>query len=117
MSHITVKPSDKKVEVSFAGEIIASSTKALELKEGDYPAVYYLPPNDVNESYLSKTDHQTTCPWKGDATYWSVKVGSEGAENVVWAYLEPKEDVKEIEGCMAFYPSKLEVKVDGEVLG
>ena len=117
MSHITVTPSDKKVEVSFSGEVIASSTNALELKEGDYPAVYYLPLDDVNETYLSQTDHQTHCPWKGDAAYWSVEVHGERAENAVWAYPEPKEAVEDIEGYMAFYPGKLEVKVDGEVLG
>ena len=116
MSHITVTPSNKKVEVSFAGEVIASSTNALELKEGDYPAVYYLPPEDVNKQYLSQTDHQTRCPWKGDAAYWSAVVNGEEARNVVWAYPEPKEDVKEIEGYMAFYPNKVEVKVDGETL-
>ena len=116
MSHITVTPSDKEVEVSFAGEVIASSTRALELKEGDYPAVYYLPPEDVKGQYLSKTEHQTHCPWKGDAAYWSVEANGEKAENVVWAYPEPKEGVEEIEGYMAFYPSKLEVKVDGETL-
>ena len=117
MSHITVEPSDKKVEVRFAGETIASSTNALELREGDYPAVYYLPPEDVNETYLSQTDHQTRCPWKGDAAYWNVEVDGDKAENVVWAYPEPKEDVEEIRGYMAFYPSKLEVTVDGEPLG
>ena len=116
MSHISVQPSTKKINISFSGEVIASSTKALELKEGDYPAVYYLPPADVNERYLKKTSHRTTCPWKGDAAYWSVQVDGETAENVVWAYPEPKAAVKEIEGYMAFYPSKLEVNVDGEPL-
>ncbi len=116
MSRITVAPSDKEIEVRFAGEVIASSANALALKEGDYPAVYYLPPHDVNGAYLSQTDHQTHCPWKGDAAYWSVEVNGDRAENAVWAYPEPKEDVKEIEGYMAFYPSKLEVKVDGKIL-
>ena len=116
MSHITVKPVNKKVEVRFAGEVIASSTRPLELKEGDYPAVYYLPSKDVNATYLRKTEHHTTCPWKGDAAYWSVQAGGERAENVVWAYPDPKEAVAEIEGYMAFYPGELEVRVDEEPL-
>ena len=116
MSRITVTPADKRVEVRFLGTTVASSTDALALKEGDYPTVYYLPPTDVDETYLNQTDHQTHCPWKGDASYWNVQVDGQTAENAVWAYAAPKEDVEEIRGYRAFYPSKVEVRVDGEVL-
>ena len=111
MSHIKVTPSDKTVEVKFAGETIAKSSRALELKEGSYPAAYYLPLEDVNADAIESTNHQTTCPHKGKASYWTLKAGGQTAENAMWGYLNPKDDVASIKDHVAFYPSKVSIKV------
>src|SRR3569832_2862762 len=105
---ITITRSGKHVRVSFAGVTIADTTRALELKEASYPAVFYIPRADADMAALTRTAHHTLCPYKGDANYYSIAAGGCAAENAVWTYEVPFPAVAEIKEHLAFYPSKVD---------
>ncbi len=109
---ITVEPSDKHVTVSVAGHTVADTEHALELKEASYPAVFYIPLADVDESLLERTDHATYCPYKGDASYFSIPVAGEAGTNAVWQYQQPYGPVAEIKDYVAFYDGRVEISVN-----
>jgi uncharacterized protein (DUF427 family) len=105
---ITISRSGKRVRVSFAGRTIADTTKALTLKEASYPPVFYVPRADADLATLTRTDHHTHCPYKGDASYFSIVVDGRGAENAVWSYEAPFPAVAEIKDHLAFYPNRVD---------
>ena len=105
--HIKTAPAGGSVRVTFKGEPIAESRDALALQEGSYPTVYYFPRKDVRMERLVRTGHKTHCPFKGDASYYSLK---EGPENAVWSYEQPFDDMLAIKDLLAFYPDKVEIK-------
>lgn len=102
---ITTNPAGVRVQVKLNGEVIADSREAIELKEGDYPAVFYLPRKDVKMDRLARSSHHTYCPYKGTASYYSLK---NGAENAVWSYEEPYDEMALIKERLAFYPDKVD---------
>ncbi len=102
---IEVKPAGLRVRVTFNGEVIADTRDALELKEGDYPVVYYLPRDDVKMDRLRRSSHRTYCPFKGEASYFSL---ADGPENAVWSYEQPYDEMLVIKARLAFYPDKVE---------
>jgi uncharacterized protein (DUF427 family) len=105
---ITITPSTKRVRVTFGGQVIADTTKALSLKEASYPAVLYIPRADAKMDLLKKTDHATHCPYKGDASYFSIQAGGKAAENAVWSYEQPFPAMAEIKDHLAFYPNRVD---------
>lgn len=102
---ITVQPAAERVQVKFNGEVIADSRDAVVLEEGSYPPVYYLPRKDVKMERLSRTTHQTYCPFKGHASYFSL---AGGPENAVWSYEQPYDEMLAIKERLAFYPEKVD---------
>jgi uncharacterized protein (DUF427 family) len=108
---ITVTPSQQRVTVSFHDRVIASTDHALKLQESTYPPVYYLPLDAVEADVLEPTSHQTYCPYKGDASYYTLTDGETVAENAVWSYVTPYDSVSEIAGHVAFYPHQVEISV------
>ncbi len=102
---ITTKPAGVRVQVKLDGEVIADTRDAIKLEEGDYPAVYYIPRKDVKMDRLVRSKHQTVCPFKGTASYYSLK---NGAENAVWTYETPYDEVSVIKERLAFYPDKVD---------
>jgi uncharacterized protein (DUF427 family) len=106
---ITITPSDSRVTVRYAGRVIAETDDALVLQEADYPPVLYLPLDAVDPAVLDATSHETYCPFKGDASYYSLRDGETVAENAVWTYVTPYEAVSEIANRVAFYPDKVEI--------
>jgi uncharacterized protein (DUF427 family) len=102
---IDVKPAGLRVRVTLNGEVIADSRDAVEMKEGDYPAVYYVPRKDVRMDRLIRSSHQTYCPFKGQASYFSLV---DGAENAVWSYEQPYDEMLVIKERLAFYPDKVD---------
>ena len=77
-----------------------------------YPVVHYIPRSAVEMNRLVKTDHSTHCPYKGDASYFSISChGRTRIENAVWSYETPFPAMKEIAGYLAFYPNKVEISV------
>ena len=102
---ITVTPSDAHVVVRAGGKVIADTRRALALQEANYPLVYYIPREDAEMDALERTDHASYCPYKGEASYYSVRGGS---ANAVWSYEAPYDAVAEIEGHLAFYPDRVD---------
>jgi predicted 3-demethylubiquinone-9 3-methyltransferase (glyoxalase superfamily)/uncharacterized protein (DUF427 family) len=105
-SHIKTAPAGKRVRVSYRGEAIADTQDALAMTEGSYPVVYYVPRKDVKMDRLQRTSHGSHCPFKGDASYFSIR---SGPENAVWSYEQPYDEVRAIKGHLAFYPDKVEI--------
>jgi uncharacterized protein (DUF427 family) len=108
---VATQPSKARVQVKYNGEIIADSREALEMHETHEgsvlaPVVYYLPRKDVRMERLARTSHGTHCPFKGDASYYSVK---NGPENAVWSYEHPYDELLAIKELLAFYPDKFEI--------
>jgi len=106
---ITVEPNPARVVVKAAGQVIASTTRAQVLREASYPAVQYIPLADVAEGVLERTEHHTYCPYKGEASYYTLTAVPEG-ENAVWVYEQPYAAVADIAGHVAFYPDRVEVE-------
>ena len=94
-----------RVLVEVGGEVIADSLDALRLDESSYPPVYYLPRRDVRMDRLVRTDHHTYCPFKGDASYFGIQGG---ADDAVWCYEHPYDEVLAIRERLAFYPKKVD---------
>lgn len=103
---ISTAPAGERVQVKFEGEVIADSHDAIVMAEGSYAPVYYLPRSDVKMERLSRTTHQSYCPFKGHASYFSL-VG--GPENAVWSYELPYDEMLAIKERLAFYPDKVEL--------
>jgi len=108
---ITVAPTDEHVVVRLGDAVVADTTSALKLREASYPPVYYVPLADVDRSMLVASETETYCPFKGDASYWSVRTPGATAEDAVWTYEQPYDAVAEIAGHVAFYPTRVEVDV------
>ena len=107
---IKVEPFDGVVTVHFSDAIVASSDKALVLREGDYPPVFYVPFKDVYFELLRPTDTSTHCPYKGDASYWSVSAAGRFENDVMWAYESPYDEMQQIRNHGAFYPNKVRIE-------
>ncbi len=105
---ITVTPNPKRVRVRFGGHVVADTTRALSLKEASYPAVLYIPREDADMRFFAPTDHATHCPYKGDASYFSLEADGRSAENAVWSYVSPYPAVAGIAGHLAFYPNRVD---------
>ncbi|MDS0138285.1 MULTISPECIES: DUF427 domain-containing protein [unclassified Amycolatopsis] len=102
---ITVEPTKARVVVKAGGRVVADSRNAFTLQESTYPAVQYIPLADVDAGVLERTDHETYCPYKGEASYYSLKAGDVQAENAVWTYEKPYDAVAPIKDHVAFYPN------------
>ncbi|HVT25064.1 MAG TPA: DUF427 domain-containing protein [Rhizomicrobium sp.] len=104
---ITIAPNPKRVTVKVGGRVIADTRRALSLREASYPAVNYIPCEDVDMALLERSDHSTYCPYKGECSYFSIPVGGEQARNAVWSYEAPYAAVAEIKNRLAFYPDRV----------
>ena len=100
---ILFEPSPRRVRVKFNGETIADSTNAHLLFETRHLPVYYFPRSDVRMDLMTATEHHTFCPYKGTASYWTIAVGDKVAENAVWGYPDPFDEVAAIKDFVAFY--------------
>ncbi len=105
---ITIEATPKRIVVSLSGKVIADSKEVLTLREAAYPAVYYIPRKDVDMTALQKTDHSTYCPYKGDASYFSIPSGGERSVNAVWSYEAPYAAVTPIKDHVAFYTDRVD---------
>jgi len=103
MSKITIRKADGTWTVRAGGAILAESRNALELTEGEYPAVIYFPREDIAMAFLDESDRTSHCPFKGDARYFSIETKSQTIENAAWSYDDPKPEVAQIAGHIAFY--------------
>ncbi|TMA40768.1 MAG: DUF427 domain-containing protein [Deltaproteobacteria bacterium] len=105
---ITIEPNPKRVRVVFNGRVVADTTRALTLREATLPPVQYVPRDDADMSLLERTDHRTHCPFKSDASYFTIRADGRVAENAVWTYEEPYPGVAAIKDHLAFYPDRVD---------
>ncbi len=109
---ITIRPTGSRVTVRVGGVTVAETDHALSLAESTYPVAHYIPLEDVDQSLLDRTTTQTYCPYKGDASYYTVKTPDGTVEtDVIWTYEHPYPSVAEIAGHVAFYPDRAEITV------
>jgi len=105
---ITIEPSGSRIVVSVGGLVVADSVDALRLQEAAYPPVLYIPLKDVNVALLERTAHTSYCPFKGDASYYSIPAGGDRSVNAVWTYEWPHPAVDVIKDYVAFYPDRVD---------
>ncbi len=103
-----IEPVTKHLQVEFNDVTIADSTRAVVMRETRLAPVYYIPREDVRMDLLHRTELHTHCPFKGNASYWTVRIGGRTAENAVWSYEEPFEEAASIDGYVAFYWHKMD---------
>ncbi|MDH3228600.1 MAG: DUF427 domain-containing protein [Alphaproteobacteria bacterium] len=108
---IALAPAGRRMRVLVAGCVaVAESGGVLVMREGDYAPVYYFPRADVNMELLSRSDRASTCPFKGEASYWTVEAGGRREENVAWSYEAPFDEMLEIAGMIAFYQDRVKLE-------
>ncbi len=105
---ITITAANERVRVTYNGQVVADSKRALVLQEASYKPVFYIPREDAQMVLLARTAHSTHCPYKGDASYYTIKVGDRTAENAIWSYEAPFPAMQQIEGRLAFYPNRVD---------
>jgi uncharacterized protein (DUF427 family) len=105
---ITIEANPSRVVVEVGGKIIADTSDALTLREASYPAVQYIPRRDVDMAALVRSEHTTYCPYKGDASYYSIPGGGDRSLNAVWTYETPFEAMAQIKDYVAFYPERVD---------
>lgn len=108
---VTTTPGTEHVEIRVGGELIAASDRPVVLDETGLPRRYYLHPDDVRMDLLTPTTFHTTCPFKGEASYWSLTLDGTTHDGIVWSYAEPIAGVEAITGLLCFYPERVEMTV------
>ena len=109
---ITVEPAGGQVRVRFGDRQIVKTDRALVLAEASYPPVVYVPLDDVDADVLEPSSAESYCPFKGEASYYSLRDGDRIAADAVWTYVEPYDAVAPITGHVAFYPNVVEIERD-----
>ncbi|MEV4451012.1 MULTISPECIES: DUF427 domain-containing protein [Streptomyces] len=108
---ITIEPTGVRVVARVGTHVVADTTRALTLREANYPPVRYIPLDDVDQTLLMDSATQTYCPYKGDASYYSIALAEGGPADAVWSYREPYGSVAAIAGHVAFYTDQVDVVV------
>jgi uncharacterized protein (DUF427 family) len=111
---ITIIPAGQHIEVSVGGQKLAESDRAMRLDETGLPARYYIPREDVRTELLRPTGRKTTCPFKGQASYWSAQVGDELYKDLIWSYETPIPAAQQIAGLMCFYNERVELTISDQ---
>ncbi len=105
---ISIAPHRGRVRVIFKGRVVADSNRALALYEKSYPPRFYIPREDAQMALFERTPHTSHCPYKGDAAYYSIRIGEAVSENAIWSYEHPYPAVAEIAGHLAFYSDRVD---------
>jgi len=104
---IDLEPNAERIRVRFAGEVVADSERTLTVHETKHDPVVYFPQQDLVACFFERTAHSSFCPFKGEASYWTIRVGEHVSENAVWAYADPFEEVAGLAEHVAFYPDRV----------
>jgi uncharacterized protein (DUF427 family) len=108
---IALTPVERRMRVWLGCAAIADSSDVLAMREGDYAPVYYFPRADVNMDLLAATDHGTHCPFKGDASYWTIEAGDRREKSVAWSYESPYDEMARIKDYIAFYDNRVKLEM------
>jgi uncharacterized protein (DUF427 family) len=103
-----VRETGQRVRVEFAGITVADSTEAITVKETNHDPVFYFPRKDVRMELMSRTQHNSYCPYKGDCSYWTLAGNGRTAENAVWSYERPYDEVIGLKEYVAFYRTRVD---------
>lgn len=106
---INIVNSSRSISVDLAGVVLAESSDFLLLLETGCRRRYYLPPTSVKRKYLSKSDTETYCPYKGKANYWNVTIDGKKYENLIWEYANPIAESAQIAGHLCFDNEKVHI--------
>lgn len=112
-TRVDILPSSRHVRIEVDGVVVAESSKPTLLFETGLPARYYLPKTHVHMDLLAPTDASSHCPYKGQAEYWSIKVGDSVQTDLAWSYRTPLPESQKIAGLISFYNEKVDLYVDG----
>ncbi|MEM6617764.1 MAG: DUF427 domain-containing protein [Pseudomonadota bacterium] len=107
---ITITPATGTWSIRGQGAVLGETTRALILKEGELPPVIYVPRSDVVMAFFDASEKRTTCPWKGEASYFHLAGKSRRQDNVAWSYETPQDPVSAIAGHLAFYTDEVTVE-------
>ena len=105
---ISIDANPSRVVVTVGGKVIADTHNALTLREASYPPVQYISRRDVDMTALTRSEHTTYCPYKGEASYYSIPAGGDRSVNAVWTYETPFEAMAQIKDYVAFYPDRVD---------
>ena len=106
---VDLVPDTRRIQVVFGGVTVADSTSALRVEETGHGPVHYIPEKDLRLDLLHPTEHHTRCPYKGEASYWTIRLpAGQRSENAVWAYPSPYDEVRRLAGHYAFYPNRVD---------
>ncbi len=103
-----IDPTSKRIRVIFNGEIIAETTRALRVLETSHPPAIYIPREDIQIAYFTRTGRHTYCEFKGMADYWTIQVQDKITENAAWSYENPARGYESMRGYLSFYPSRMD---------
>lgn len=107
---VRLAPYASRVTVKADGATIAETNSAILVSETNHAPVFYLPMEDVDQTRLRRSSHVTRCPFKGKASYWNLIVGAHEIDNALWGYEMPYDEMLELAGMVAFYPSKVAIE-------
>ncbi len=112
-----IEATTRHIEIVFNGVLIVDAHRPLRVLETSHPPVYYIPPDEVQMQYLIRTSEHSYCEWKGSVGYYALVVGDRQVLNAAWFYPDPTPAFAALQGCIAFYPGKMDrCTVDGEIV-
>jgi uncharacterized protein (DUF427 family) len=112
---VDVIRSTRQVKIAINGQTVAESSNPRLLFETGHPTRYYLPREDVRMDLLTRTDTESVCPYKGQASYWTARIGDAELKDIVWSYENPIPECPKVKELMSFFNEKVDVYVDGEL--
>ena len=111
--HVELQQKEGRVRAEFAGRVIADSERCLLVLESRHDPVVYFPREDVDLGALEPVEDTTFCPFKGTASYWTIRVGDRAASKAVWSYEDPYDEVADLASYMAFYTDRIDTLREG----
>ncbi len=112
---VHIEPEPAHIRVLVGDTVVADTQNAVAVTETRHRPVLYLPREDLEESLLSATETTTHCPFKGDASYWSVTTSEGTLIDVMWSYLTPFDECLPLQGYVSFYTDRVQLEIDGEL--
>jgi len=110
-----LEDSTDHIQLLFNGIIIADTHQAKRVLETSHPPVYYIPPEDIKMEYLTTSSRSTFCEFKGNTSYYTIKVGEKTIAHGAWYYRHPSPEYEAMANYIAFYPGKMDAcYINGE---
>lgn len=107
---LTIEPARARIQVTAGGMLIAETDAPVQVREGRYEPVWYLPFAAVDGSVLERSTTRTHCPFKGDASYWNLHTPDGVIADAMWAYESPFDESRQLAGYVAFYSDRVTIR-------